>query len=94
LLLTSVLLTFCLLSLLVRHRLLDGTDMVRPLLLEAFEVQLLDVLRQGNLPRLLPVIGHTAQLLGVHSEFSGHLDLGMGKVEPSAGICPGLESRR
>ena len=78
----------------VRHHLLNGTDIVRLLLLEVLEVQFLDVLRQGNLPRLLPVIGLAPQLLGVHPEFSRHLNMGVGKVEHLSGVDPYLEFGR
>jgi hypothetical protein len=78
----------------VCHHLLDGTDVVRPLLLESFEIQLLNVLRQGNLPGFLPVIGHASELLGIDPELSRHLDMGMGKVEPLSGIDPCLEFGR
>lgn len=73
---------------------LSCTDIVRPFLSEPLEVELFNVLRQGDLPRLVPVIGHASQLLGVHSKFSRHLHLGMGKVEPLASIDPRLEFRR
>ena len=71
--------------------LLDEKDIVGSLLLETLEIQLFDVLRQWDLPRLLPVVGHASQFLGVHPEFSCHLNMNMGKVEPPSGIDPCLE---
>ena len=40
------------------------------------------------------MIGFASELLGVHSEFSCHLNVGMGKVEPLSGIDPCLELGR
>jgi hypothetical protein len=83
-----------LLTCFVCPHLLDGTDVVRPLLLESFEIQLLNVPRQGDLPEFLPVIGHASEFLGVHSEFPCHLNMGIRKTEPLSGIHPGLEFGR
>ena len=93
-LLVPTLLTLSSLALLVGHYLLDGTDIVWALLLETLEVQLFDVLRQRNLPRLLPVIGLASELLGIHPKFSRHLYMGVGKAEPLSGIDPCLEFGR
>jgi hypothetical protein len=93
-LLVLALLSLGLLAFLVLHHLLNGTDVVRSLFPEPLEVQLFDVLRQWNLPQFLSVIGHASQLLGVHPEFSCHLNVGMGKVEPLSGIDPCLKFGR
>lgn len=45
------------------------------------EIQFLDELGQGQLPGLLLGVCQAAELLGVQPQLSGHLELGMGKLE-------------
>jgi hypothetical protein len=54
--------------------------MVRMRPLEALMIKFLDELRERELPGFLPMIVELAELLGVHAELSGHLDLFVGQA--------------
>jgi hypothetical protein len=45
---------------------------------EAFGIQLLDELAEGELPRFLAVVVQRAQLLGVQAELSSHAQVTFG----------------
>ena len=45
---------------------------------ESLEVELPDELASRHLPWFLVVVVQFAELFGIHSQFAGHLDLGMG----------------
>ena len=85
---------FRLLLLMFFERLLYAFDVVGTFFLESLEVEVLDEDRQRRLPRLLLMIGHFAEPLGVHAKLSGHLDMGMAEVVSFASIDPGLVSVR
>src|SRR5712691_3052347 len=72
---------------------LDRQDHVGPLPAESPGVEVLDVLRQRCLPRLLAVIVHPAELLRVQPELARHLHLRMRELVPLAGVDPVLQSR-
>ena len=65
----------------IADHLLGGPYVIGPAFLEVLEVQLLDELRQGHLPGLLLRVGEAAELLGIEAQLSGHLDVGIGKME-------------
>ena len=55
---------------------------------KVLEVNTFDKLRQRLLPRFLSVIGQFPELLGIHSQLPGHLDLGMRQMEPFPSLDP------
>ena len=57
--------------------LLDRWNLVRSFLSETLEVEVLDVLPERRLPRLLVVVVQLAELFGIHPELAGHLNVGM-----------------
>ena len=59
---------------------------------ESLEIEVLDILAQWHLPWFLVVIVQLAQLFGIHSQFAGHLDLGMGQTVLLPSINPRLHS--
>lgn len=69
---------------------LNGHHYVGTLLAEAFEIQVLDIVSKRHLPRFLIVVVQFAQLFWIHSKFTRHLDLGVGKPVALTGIDPGL----
>ena len=70
--------------------LLNAFDFTRTILSEALKVKVLNEDGQGRFPGLLLVICDLAELLWIHAEFSGHLDMSMGKMVPFANIDPDL----
>jgi hypothetical protein len=74
----------------IPHHLFDGADVIRPRFLEVLDVQLFDILRQRQLPGFLLRVGQAAELLGIQSQLSGHLDVGMGKMVALPRIDPSL----
>ena len=79
-----------LLLVVVIHNLLDGTNIIRPDFLEMLDVQLFDELGQRQLPGFLLRVGEAAELLGIQPQLSGHLDVGMGKLETLPRFDPSL----
>jgi len=75
-------------SFLVRH------DSVRSALAEPALVQHFDELRQGPLPRLLPVVGQATEFLRIHAELTSHLQVRMREVVTMSSLDPGLKIRR
>ena len=53
---------------------------IRQRFLEVLEVQLFDILGQGQFPGFLLRVGQAAKLLRIQPQLSGHLDVGMGKT--------------
>ena len=74
----------------IPHHLVDGTNAIRPASLEVLEVQLFDKLRQRQLPGFLIRVGQASELLRIQPQFSGHLDVGMGKMVAFPRIDPSL----
>jgi hypothetical protein len=70
--------------------LLNAFDFTRAILSEALKVKVLNEDRQRRFPGPLLVICDLAELLWIHAEFSGHLDVGTGKMVPFANINPDL----
>jgi hypothetical protein len=62
--------------------------MVRMRPLEALMIKFLDELRERELPGFLPVVVELPELLGVHPELSGHLDLFVGQAMTSFCLDP------
>jgi len=56
---------------------LDRRNLFRSFLSETLEVEVLDVLPERHLPRLLIVVVQLAELFGIHPELAGHLNMGM-----------------
>ena len=71
--------------------LLDGQHDIWAFLAEPLAVEMLNILREWHLPRLLVVVVHLAELGRIHSQLARHLDLGMGKTMPLASVYPGLQ---
>lgn len=70
---------------------MERTFSGRPAFLEVLEIQLLDELRQRQLPGLLIGVGHAAELLRIQTQLPGHLDVSIGKMEAPARFHPPLE---
>ena len=68
----------------------DGQNYIWLFLAKALEVQVLDVLPERHLPRLLVVVVQPAELPGVHSQLASHLDLGVRQVVALTRIEQGL----
>ena len=56
--------------------------------LEAFEVQLLNELREREFPRLVLVVVELPEFLGVHSQFARHLNVRVGQAMAFLGFEP------
>jgi len=59
---------------------------------KSLEVEAPDELPKRHLPRFLVMIVQLAEFLGIHSQFPGHLDFGMGQTVPLPRIYPCLHS--
>jgi hypothetical protein len=70
-----------------RH-LFDGTNVVRSSFLEVLDVQLFNILGQGQFPGFLLRAGQAVELLRIKPQLSGHLDVGMGKMVALPRIDP------
>jgi len=68
--------------------LLDACHLIRLSFPKAFEVNAFYEVRQRSLPRLLLMVGELTKLLRIHTQFSGHLNLCIRKMEPFACINP------
>jgi hypothetical protein len=75
-------------STVIPHHLLDGMNAIRQRFLEVLEVQLFDILWQRQLPGFLLRVGQAAELLGIQTKLSGHLDVGMRKMVALPRIDP------
>ena len=84
----SALLFLLLFLLLQSGPILQGKNAVRTGCPKVFEVNMFDKLRQRLLPTFLPVVGQFPELLGIHSQLPGHLDLGMRQMEPFPSLDP------
>jgi hypothetical protein len=58
-----------------RHNLFQRLDRFRFLTLEPLEIDAFDKLRKRSFPGLLSVVVYLAELVGIQSQFTGHLDL-------------------
>jgi hypothetical protein len=67
---------------------LHGGDRVGAMLSQALMVEVLDILSEWHLPRLLVVIVQFAELPRVQAELTSHLELGMRKVMALACVDP------
>ena len=74
---------FALLLPLFLDNLLNAFDFMWPLLSKALKIKVLYEDWQRRFPELLLVICDFAELLWVHAELSGHLDVGMGNMVPT-----------
>jgi len=84
----SALLFLLLFLLLLSGPILQRKNTVRAGFPKVLEVNMFDKLRQRLLPRFLPVVGQFPELLGIHSQLPGHLDLGMRQMEPFPSLDP------
>ena len=81
----------CFFLLIAADLLLDGQDDIRSILAKPRGAEVLDELRERRLPGLLIVIVLLAELLRVHSQLAGHLDVGVRQMMAPARIYPGLQ---
>jgi hypothetical protein len=65
------------LCLLYGNHVLDATHDIRRILAESLGVECGDEFRQRLLPKLLTVVVQAAEFFWIHSEFAGHLHVGM-----------------
>jgi predicted nucleotidyltransferase len=87
------LLALGLLLLPVAHELLDGADIVGPFFAEMPQVESLDEDGKRGFPGFLIVVRQLPELLGVHAQFAGHLDVRVREVESLSRVNPDLVLR-
>jgi hypothetical protein len=78
------------LNLLAADLVLDGQNYIWSFLAEPLEVEVLDVLPERHLLRLLVVVVQPAELLRVHPQLASHLDLGVRQVAAPTRVYPSL----